>query len=71
MSTYRFIAAEKATFGVRMCCRQLGVSSSAFYDWERRPPSRREVENRGLLKRIGEIRRGVAEPGDAHAEPFD
>jgi putative transposase len=55
MSTYRFIAAERESFGVRMCCRHLGVSPSAFYDWQRRPPSRREVDNRALAKRIGEI----------------
>jgi transposase-like protein len=45
--TYPFIAAERASFGVRMLCRHLGVSPSAFYDWRSRPPSRREVDNRG------------------------
>lgn len=55
MSIYAFIAAERATFGVQMLCRHLGVSTSAFYDWERRPPSRREMDNRALTKRIREI----------------
>ena len=55
MSIYRFIAAERATFGVTMCCRHLGVSPSAFYDWASRPPSRREIDNRALTTRIREI----------------
>jgi hypothetical protein len=55
VNVYRFIAAERATFGVKMLCRHLGVSTSAFYDWSRRPPSRRELDNRSLVRRIGEI----------------
>ena len=55
MSIYRFIAAERATFGTLMLCRHLGVSPSAFYDWCSRPPSRREIDNRSLTKRIIEI----------------
>jgi putative transposase len=30
---YRFIAAEKTTYPVRLLCRVLQVSTSAFYDW--------------------------------------
>jgi len=55
VSIYRFIAAERATFGTLMLCRHLGVSPSAFYDWSSRPPSRREIDNRSLTKRIIEI----------------
>ena len=33
---YGFIAAEKTTYPVRLLCRVLQVSSSAFYDWIRR-----------------------------------
>lgn len=55
MSIYRFIAAERATFGTKMLCLHLGVSTSAFYDWQRRPPSRREVDNRSLTRRISQI----------------
>jgi putative transposase len=55
VSIYRFIAAERATFGTLMLCRHLGVSPSAFYDWCSRPPSRREIDNRSLTKRIIEI----------------
>jgi hypothetical protein len=56
VSIYRFIAAERVTFGVKMLCRHLSVSTSAFYDWQRRPPSRREVEDRALTRRIREVR---------------
>jgi putative transposase len=55
VSIYRFIVAERATFGVKMLCAHLGVSPSAFYDWCSRPPSRRELDNRSLVKRIAEI----------------
>ena len=30
---YGFIAAEKTTYPVRLLCRVLQVSASAFYDW--------------------------------------
>ena len=33
---YGFIAAEKTTYPVRLLCRALQVSASAFYDWLRR-----------------------------------
>ena len=33
---YGFIAAEKTTYPVRLLCRVLQVSASAFYDWVRR-----------------------------------
>jgi putative transposase len=52
---YRFIAAEKATFPVRFMCRNLGVSPSGYYDRARRPPSRREIDNVFLTKRITQI----------------
>lgn len=36
-------------------CRCLKVSSSGYYDWEKRPPSLRQADNDRLLKRIREI----------------
>ncbi|GAA0910703.1 hypothetical protein [Pseudonocardia zijingensis] len=33
---YGFIAAEKTAYPVRLLCRVLQVSTSAFYDWIRR-----------------------------------
>lgn len=42
-------------FRVRVMCAVLGVSSSGFYGWARRPVSRREQENRRLLSRIQSV----------------
>lgn len=57
MSAYRFIAAERACYPVATMCRVLGVSRSGFYDWSRRPPSRRELDDRALTGRIVRIHR--------------
>lgn len=59
MSAYRFIAAERANHPVATMCRVLGVSRSGFYDWCTRPPSRRELDDRALARRIVEIHRGT------------
>lgn len=42
-------------FRVRVMCAVLGVSSSGFYGWARRPVSCREQENRRLLSRIQSV----------------
>jgi putative transposase len=50
------ISAEKATgFPVSVACALLGVSRSAFYDWERGAPSDRELTDAWLLETIKEI----------------
>jgi len=36
-------------------CRCLKVSPSGYYDWEKRPPSPRQIDNERLLGRIREI----------------
>ena len=36
---FAFIAAEKATFPVRVLCRILEVSRAGFYAWQTRPPA--------------------------------
>jgi putative transposase len=46
---FAFIDAEKATWPVRILCFVLGVSSSGFYAWKRRPPSPRAVEDAKLV----------------------
>ena len=46
------IRTEKATFPVSFMCRQLGVSSSGYYAWKRRPVSRRRQEDQVLVDRI-------------------
>jgi putative transposase len=38
---FAFIAAEKATFPVRVLCRTLEVSRAGFYAWQTRPPAAR------------------------------
>jgi putative transposase len=52
---YRFVAAERATFPVRMLCRLAGVAASGFYAWLRRGPGRRAGEDAGLAGRIAAI----------------
>jgi transposase InsO family protein len=51
----RFVAAERATFPVRMLCRLAGVAASGFYAWLRRDPGRRAGEDAGLAARIAAI----------------
>ena len=42
---------------VRSLCQALGVSASAYYDWRRRAPSAREVEDRRLAVEVGAVSR--------------
>jgi putative transposase len=52
---YRFVAAERASYPVRLLCRVVGVAASGFYAWLRRAPSRREHRDRSLAGRIGTV----------------
>jgi putative transposase len=52
---YRFIDAHKKVWPVNLMCGVLDVSSSGYYDWTKRGPSRRALSNRVLDRRIGEI----------------
>ena len=52
---YEFVSAHQARYPVATMCRVLGVSTSGYYAWRRRGPSRHAQENRELLERIGEI----------------
>lgn len=45
---FAFIAAEKASFPVRVLCQTLGVSRAGFYAWHTRPPAPRTREDQRL-----------------------
>lgn len=42
-------------FPVRLMCKMLSVSSSGYYDWKSRPPSKRTQENAILAAKIKDI----------------
>lgn len=42
-------------FSIRKMCKMLSVSSSGYYDWKNRKPSKRSIENQKLTVRIKEI----------------
>jgi putative transposase len=52
---YRFVAAERASYPVRLLCRVIGVAASGFYAWLRRAPSQREQQDRHLAERIAAV----------------
>ncbi len=52
---YRFIREHGDRYGVRRLCRLLDVSSSGYYTWRDRPPSRRARQDAVLLTHIREL----------------
>jgi putative transposase len=52
---YRFVAAERASYPVRLLCRVVGVAASGFYAWLQRGPSRREQQDCSLAERIAAV----------------
>jgi putative transposase len=68
---YSFIAAEKANYPVAVMCRALEVNRTSFHDWERRPPSDRQLSDAWLTEKIKQIhkdKRGVYGAPRIHAE---
>ena len=71
MSRFRFIEAEKAGHSVVRLCRLLGVSSSGYYAWKKRPPAPRTRANEALTVEIRAIHarsRGTYGAPRVHAE---
>ena len=74
MTAYRFVKREKANHPVATMCRLLEVSSSGFWAWSKRPPSRRALAGAALTERIRDIHersRGTYGMKRIHAELRD
>ena len=55
MRLYRFLDAEKATYGIYRMLALVGIASSTYYDWRRRaqrPPTQREKRREHLAAQI-------------------
>lgn len=53
---YRLVEAEKAfKTPVKVSCELLGVSRSGYYDWERRVPCQRELQDAWITEKIKQI----------------
>ena len=71
MRLFKFIDAEKAYYPISLLCRILKVSSSGYYGWKDRSPSKRDRENAALTHQITEIHersRGTYGYPRVHAE---
>jgi transposase-like protein len=68
VTRYRFVAQYQPQYGVRRCCRAVGVSPSGFYDWHRRlhQPSARSRGDQALTAQITRIHR---QSGGAYGAP--
>lgn len=55
MSRFRFIAAEKVNYSVVRLCHALNVSTSGFYAWQERQPSRRAKRDAELIDQIRDL----------------
>jgi putative transposase len=52
---FEFIDANQANFPTAVMCRVLGVSTSGYYDWRRRPPSPRAIADKVLTEQIRDV----------------
>jgi len=55
VTRYRFIEGHQQAWGLRRCCRVLGVSASGYYDWRGRGPSTRARADQQLTRQIRQI----------------
>jgi putative transposase len=55
---FRFVEAQKAAFPVAFMCTRLGVSTSGYYAWRTRPPSRRSRADAALGATIAAVHAG-------------
>ena len=51
---FQFIENHRDEFPVKLMCKVLEVSTSGYYAWRGRPPSKREMANRALTAKIKE-----------------
>ena len=68
------MSANRAKYAVARMCRLLGVSTSGYYAWRDRKPSKRELADSSLTERISEIHtwsRGTYGAPRIHAELAD
>lgn len=49
---FEFVEREKVNHAIAMLCRVLGVSSSGYYAWRKRPPSARATKDAQLTEQI-------------------
>jgi putative transposase len=49
---FRFIDEHRDEFPITLMCKVLEVSSSGYYAWRKRPPSKREMANQALYEKI-------------------
>ena len=52
---YRFIESHKKVWPITLMCSVLNVSSSGFYEWVHRRPSRRAIANDVLDGRVRQV----------------
>ncbi len=63
---FEFIEHHRDQFPVKLMCRVLEVSTSGYYAWRGRPPSKREMANRALMAKIEEV---FEESGQTYGSP--
>ncbi|MGV8675452.1 IS3 family transposase [Pseudomonas aeruginosa] len=71
---YQMIERCRDDFPIRLMCRCLRVSASGYYDWSKRLPSQRQLDNQRLLGRIRELHedsRGTLGAGRMHEDLVD